>query len=214
VPEFARFDDRQVASLRQRYGSRILLAVGRLVYYKGFNYLIEAMSGVDGRLLIIGEGPLRAKLERLAADHGVHERVVFLGRVPDATPYYHACDVFVLPSIARSEAFGIVQLEAMAAGKPVINTRLDSGVPFVSLHDATGLTVPPGDPKALASAANRLLDDLELRSFYGEAGRVRVRTLFGVEPMASRTLEIYDSVMGRARPALYADVSGTSVPAR
>lgn len=200
MPERTPLDHPEVKNLRQRYGSRILLTVGRLVYYKGFNHLIEAMSKVDGRLLIMGDGPLRADLERLAADRGVREKVVFLGNVPESEPYYQACDVFVLPSIARSEAFGIVQLEAMVAGKPVVNTNLDSGVPFVSLHNVTGLTVPPADAAALAAAITKLLDDPALRSSQGEAARERARTLFGVETMASRTLEIYRDVTGSQLP--------------
>lgn len=197
IEEFERPDADRVTRLRQRFGQRILLAVGRLVYYKGFSHLIEAMVDVDGRLLIVGDGPLREALERTAATHGVQEKIVFLGNVPDVAPYHHVSDLFVLPSVARSEAFGIVQLEAMAAGKPVVNTCLDSGVPFVSPHGVTGLTVSPSDPQALATAINTLLDDEVLRSVYGRAAQQRVRTLFTAEKMAASTLEVYQRVTGR-----------------
>ena len=124
-------DDTAVRAIRDRFGPRIVLSTGRLVYYKGLESLIRAMNSVNGNLLIAGDGPMRQKLEAEASANAIiRSRVTLLGHVEDVRPYYHACEVFVLPSIARSEAFGIVQLEAMACGKPVINTRLWSGVPF------------------------------------------------------------------------------------
>jgi glycosyltransferase involved in cell wall biosynthesis len=188
-------DVNAVRSIRERFGRRIVLSSGRLVYYKGFEYLIRAMNSVDGNLLIAGDGPMRQKLEvEAAANPIIRGRVTFLGRVEDITPYYHACDVFALPSIARSEAFGIVQLEAMACGKPVVNTRLRSGVPFVSLDGVTGLTVTPCNSAEMADALNRLLDDPKLRQKYGNSALHRVRTEFTVDAMVRRTLGVYKQV--------------------
>ena len=180
----------------------IVLGVGRLIYYKGFENLVRAMVDVRATALIAGDGPLSGALAAEAARLGVADRVVLLGRVNDADlkACYHACDVFALPSVERSEAFGIVQLEAMACGKPVVNTRLDSAVPHVSLDGLTGFTVPPGDPAALAAALNALLDDPARRAAMGAAGRQRVREEFSAELMARRTLEVYrEIVAGGAR---------------
>jgi glycosyltransferase involved in cell wall biosynthesis len=183
--------------LRKKYGNRIVLSVGRLVQYKGFEYLIRAMAKVRGRLLIIGEGPLRNKLEILARTAGVCDRVSFLGEVCGSlAPYYHASDVFALASIARSEAFGIVQLEAMACGKPVVNTSLRSGVPFVSQNGVTGITVPPENADALAKAINSLLDEPLRCRKYGAAARRRVQQEFSLELMAQRTQQLYQDVIG------------------
>ena len=192
---FGRVGDDEVRGVRERFGERLILGVGRLIYYKGFAHLVRAMREVDARLLLVGEGPLREGLEREARDCGVAGRVHFLGEVADAAPYFRAADVFALPSVARSEAFGIVQLEAMACGVPVVNTRLDSGVPFVSPDGVTGLTVPPADPAALASALNRLLADAPLRARLGDAGRLRVRRLFTADVMAEQTMQLYKEVL-------------------
>jgi glycosyltransferase involved in cell wall biosynthesis len=191
VGRFERPDPAEVAEIRRRYGPRIVLAVGRLIYYKGFEHLIRAMRGVRGHLLIVGSGPLRARLEGEARACGVGERVSFLGDVRDVAPFYHAADVFALPSVARSEAFGIVQLEAMACGRAVVNTDLASGVTFVSPGGVTGITVPPADPPALGRAVSALLDDPALRERYGRAGRLRVEREFSLDAMTARTLDLY-----------------------
>ena len=194
--QFASAEASAVAALRARYGRRVVISVGRLIYYKGFEYLIRAMTEVEGHLLIVGDGPLRGELEALARRLGVSGRVTLLGEIQnrDVTPFYHASDVFALASTARSEAFGIVQLEAMAAGLPVVNTRLASGVPFVSPDGVSGITVPPEDPSALAEAINRLLDDSGLRETFGAAGRRRVAEEFSAEVMAARTLDLYREI--------------------
>jgi rhamnosyl/mannosyltransferase len=195
LEQFDCTDAIDVARIREEYGPRIVLGVGRLVYYKGFEYLIRAMKDVEGRLLIVGNGPLRVELEQEARAAGLGERVTFLTDVADVRPYYHAADVFALPSVARSEAFGIVQLEAMACRKPVVNTELDSGVTFVSLDGQTGITVPPANASALSRAINTLLDNPALSAEYGHAGRKRVEQEFSLSLMTRRTLQVYDEVM-------------------
>src|SRR5437773_5027394 len=185
----------EVELIQSKYGPRILLSVGRHVYYKGFEYLIAAMQHVNAKVLLVGNGPLRRDLEALAKRLGVHDRVVFLGEVNDVIPYYHAADMFVLPSITRSEAFGIVQIEAMARGRPVINTSLDSAVPFVSIGGETGLTVAPQNVEELASAMNLLLDNEHLRAQYGRAARRRVEAQFTANVMTQRTLALYNEIL-------------------
>ncbi len=194
---FERPDPDTVARIRTKYGPRVMLAVGRLVYYKGFEYAIRAMCEVDAKLLLIGDGPLRAHLELLVRQLGLSQRVVLLGEVQnrDIVSYYHAADLFLFPSVERSEAFGIVQLEAMMCGLPVVNTSLDSGVPFVSLDGLTGTTIPPRDPKSLADAMNGLLKDPERRMAYAIAGRKRVEEEFSASVMTRRTLDLYGLVL-------------------
>ena len=149
----------EAEAVRGRYGpGPIWVGCGRLIYYKGFLNAIRALTRVAGTLLLVGDGPDRAELEAEATRLGVADRVAFLGSMPyqAVVPYYLAADAFWFPSNARSEAFGIVQVEAMACGCPVLNTAIPhSGVPWVSLHEETGLTVPMDDPIALAAAADR-----------------------------------------------------------
>jgi rhamnosyl/mannosyltransferase len=196
-------DMREVARLRRLYGPRIVLGIGRLVYYKGFEHLIDAMRFVDGHLLIVGRGPLHKALRQKAERCRVSNRVTFLTEVQDVIPFYHAADIFVLSSVARSEAFGIVQLEAMACAKPVVNTNLDSGVTSVSLDGVSGVTVPPKDSQALGNAITSLLDNPVRSAVYGRAGRLRVRQHFNLQGMARQTLSLYDEVMDSPRQTRY-----------
>jgi rhamnosyl/mannosyltransferase len=197
------YEDPRVGEIRQRYGPKIVLGVGRLVYYKGFEYLIRAMSRIQGILVLIGDGPLRRPLEREVAALGIQDRVAFLGELQNETiaPYYQASDIFVLPSIARSEAFGIVQIEAMACSKPVVNTGLDSGVPAVSLHGLTGITVPPANSDALAGAINTLLENPRLRALYGRHAQRRAHKEFSSGAMGQSVLQLYKEVLGRTGSA-------------
>jgi glycosyltransferase involved in cell wall biosynthesis len=191
--------ERQAAAIRARFGGRpLVLAVGRLVYYKGFEYVVRAMREVEAaELLLVGTGPLKHALEQTARECGVASRVHFVGEVnnSDLAPYYFASDVYALPSVARSEAFGIVQLEAMACGLPVVNTQIPrSGVPFVSRNGESGITVPPMDAAAFAQALKTVLGDRELARSFGEAGRARVKREFSREVMGERMRALYDEV--------------------
>ncbi|GAB4360804.1 MAG: glycosyltransferase [Bryobacter sp.] len=191
-------DPEKVKEFRKKYGYNMVLATGRHIYYKGFQHLLEAMKTVDGHLVLTGSGPLTdefaAKIER----DGLQGKVTLAGQVSDADlrALYEAASVFAFPSVARSEAFGLVQLEAMAAAKPVVNTNIDSGVPFVSPHGKTGLTVEIGNVDQLAHALNQLLGDSALRTRLGQAGRERVREMFTVETMAEATFAAYEETLG------------------
>ncbi|MBU4450758.1 MAG: glycosyltransferase [Actinobacteria bacterium] len=187
----------KAGKIRRKYSSKIILFVGRLIYYKGLEYLIQAMKNVDAKLLLIGEGYLKERLQRVVGELGIEDKVFFLGRVSDneIIAYYHACDIFVLPSIAKTEAFGLVQLEAMACRKPIVNTNLPTGVPYVSQNKITGLTVPPKDAEALAGAINILFKDESLRKKYGENGKRRVEKEFTKKIMIEKTFNTYKKVL-------------------
>lgn len=149
----------------------LLLAVGRLVYYKGFEYAIEAMPAVFAKLIIIGSGPEVKSFQTLIAKLNLQDKVQIIPPQKSLKPFFLACDVFLFPSIARSEAFGLVQLEAMAAGKPIINTKLNTGVEEVSINEKTGITIEPKNTKALEYAIKRLSENQTLRENLGQAAR-------------------------------------------
>jgi glycosyltransferase involved in cell wall biosynthesis len=175
----------------------VVLCVGRLVSYKGLEFLIRALQNVKARLRIIGIGPLEASLKEMAHQQGVADRVEFLGEVSnqDLVVHYHACDVFVLPSITNAEMFGVVQLEAMVCRKPVISTDLPTGVSWVNQHGKTGYIVPPGNVEELAKSIRCLIANRRLREEMGEAGRMRVEQHFTAEKMAAAMLEVYQEVL-------------------
>jgi rhamnosyl/mannosyltransferase len=179
----------------------VLLFAGRLIYYKGLEYLIDAMTDIDAILLIAGDGDRREALEARAESVEVAEKVQFLGYVSDERLHrlYDRADLFVLPSSASSEAFGVVQLEAMAHGTPVVNTDLPSGVPWVSVDGETGLTVQPCDSTALATAIEDLLANPDRHRRYGRNARLRVEERFSEERFLDDTEQIYQKLLTAER---------------
>jgi glycosyltransferase involved in cell wall biosynthesis len=185
----------EVRAIHAKYGPRLIVAVGRLVPYKGFEVLLQAMRDIDATLLLIGSGPLQKQLRTTIEKLGIAGKAHLLGHVEDTLPYYKAAQMLVLSSVSRAESFGLVQVEAMAAGIPVVNTEIESGVPEVSIHGTTGITVPPRDSKALAHAVMVLLDNTETRAKYGQAALKRAREEFTAQRMAESTFNVYDSVL-------------------
>ncbi len=191
-------EEAEAESFRREMGGRIVLFVGAHRYYKGLEILLQAMAQVPGCLVAAGRGTDGTALKNLARQLGIEGKVVLCGEVSDSRlrVLMNSANVFVLPSIDRCEAFGIVQLEAMACGKPVVASDLPTGVRFVTRHEVTGLLVKPGDPVALATALNRLLQDPALSERLGRAARQRVEQEFTADRMAARTLGVYREVLG------------------
>jgi len=189
--------ERRVKALRERFGPRMILFIGRHVLHKGLHVLIRAMKDLDAHLVVGSHGPYTMHLKELTRRLGLSERVTFTGDIPDddVPCYFQAADVFCLPSMSRLEAFGLVQLEAMVCGVPVVSTRLETGVVYVNLDGVTGLTVPPGDAGALAAALGRLLSDEALRRKLGQQARKRVLDEFTHDLNVRRTLELYAEVL-------------------
>jgi glycosyltransferase involved in cell wall biosynthesis len=187
----------EAKQLQDVHGKPLWLMVGRMTYYKGYHVALEALVQVEGRLIVVGTGPLEPELKVLAQRLGVFERVVWMRSVSKnfLVALYHAATALWFPSIARSEGFGLVQVEAMACGCPVINTFVpDSGVSWVSLDDVTGVTVPVGDAVALGRAATKLLENNELAKKLGKMGKERTVSLFDSAKMALQSINIYKSV--------------------
>jgi len=201
--DLSRFRERPVLAdeLRRRYGGSFLVfALGRHVYYKGFEFLIRALAKVPEAVLVLGgHGPLTQDLARIAKEAGVAGRAHFVGRIPEPElpAYYHACDVFCLPSVEPAEAFGIVQIEAMASSKPVVCCQLHNGVTWVNQDGITGLVVPPADPDALAAAFSMLMREPGLCTRLGKQGRARAFGVFTLEAMTHGTLAVYRTVLSR-----------------
>jgi len=196
VKRFGQVKKDEVRSLRKERARPIFLFVGRFVNYKGLSYLLHAMKDVQGTLFLVGEGPGEEQLKREAALLGMGERVYFFNGAGDAhlPAFYHAADVFVLPSVTAQEAFGIVQLEAMACARPVISTRLGTGVEVVNVNGTTGLVVSPKNSRELKEAMVVLGSDAKLRARLGKNGFSRVRQHYTVEKMVRQVLKVYRSL--------------------
>ena len=191
------------ASGRGGNGLRIL-AVGRLSYFKGFAVLLRALAQVpEANLVLVGDGECRDDLHRLARELGVEARVNFAGRIDmdsagqTRLAQLHAqSDVFCLPSTERAESFGLVLLEAMRAGRPVVVSDISgSGVGFVVRANETGLLVPPGDADALAAALRTLARDADMRARLGAAGGRRYRKCFTLDAIAPQVTNLYREVL-------------------
>ena len=191
---------RQLLEEKRAAGGHALFALGRHVYYKGFDVLLKAMAAIDAVLWLGGTGPLTEELKATAEREGVLSRVRFVGGIPDAelVAYYEAADAFVLPSVEKAEAFGLVQLEAMYCRRPVVSCRLGTGVEWVNQDGVSGWVVPSADAGALAAAVNRLLADAAMRVAFGEAGRRRVERDFSKENMVRQMLALYREVCGES----------------
>jgi rhamnosyl/mannosyltransferase len=183
-----------------------------LVSYKGLRHAVRALKHVDGTLLIVGNGPEGDTLRHEARQQGVLDRIVFQSKLfhrEEIIPYYLAATALWFPSNTRAEAFGLVQVEAMAAGCPVINTKLaHSGVPWVSRHDESGLTIPLNDPLALARTARRLLEEPGLRTRLSASAVARAKAEFDHRLMAQRCLSVYETV-GRHSPGISRTQTGS-----
>lgn len=178
-------------------GKFVIFALGRHVEYKGFDILLDALSLTDAHLILGGEGPLTAKLKMQAQILGISDRVRFTGRLsdPEAVAFYHTCDVFCLPSVTQNEAFGLVQLEAMACGKPVICTKLNNGVNVVNPHMQTGLTVEVKNPKDLQLAIEQLRDNNELRTTLGMNALQHVDHSYSLKSMSNAHIQLYSKLI-------------------
>jgi glycosyltransferase involved in cell wall biosynthesis len=187
----------KIAVIHRRYhGKQIVLFTGRLVYYKGVEYLLRAMRDIpDAQLVIVGRGKLRPKVDSLVAQCPGNVDVIDYLAAEDLAAMYMACSIFVLPSVEKTEALGIVQLEAMANAKPVITSDLETGVTYVNQHGRTGIVVPRRDSDALRDAIRLLLDSPEMRSRLGLYAQERVQREFTVAGMVSATVSLYEELL-------------------
>jgi glycosyltransferase involved in cell wall biosynthesis len=190
----------KVGRIRRKHELPLILFVGRFRYYKGVHVLIQAMRNIDAKLLIAGPELESGDIKKVIAEAGVRHKIDVLGELSDdmLSDYLHACDIFALPSVKRSEAFGIVQLEAMACAKPVVCTEIGTGTSFVNIHEKTGLVVPPNNPDALAKAINLLLKNPATAKQYGENGLARVNAFFSSDKMIRSTESLYRKILHQA----------------
>ena len=187
-------------ALRKRYiGKKIVFALGRLVEYKGYRYLIEAMKLLedDYHLIIGGKGPLKEELLALISNLKINKRVELINYIPDeeVPSYYDLCDVFCLSSTQKTEAFAIVQIEAMSLGKPIVSTHIEgSGVSWVNADQISGYVVEKENPTALASAIRLVMENNDTYQRLSTGAKTRYDTLFTDQSMIDKTLNVYNGI--------------------
>ncbi len=186
-----------VERIRKEYpGKKIVFSLGRLVTYKGYRYLVEAAQYLkdDFVVLIGGTGPLKEQLQNEITSLNLQNEVKLLGRVSDEDlpAYYGACDVFCMSSVLKTEAFGIVQIEAMSCGKPIVATRIpQSGVAWVNEEGVSGMNAEPGDAQDLARVIRAVTENVEVYRNFSEGAAKRYREMFTKERMIEKCLTIY-----------------------
>ena len=192
---------RQVSSERKD-GRKVVFSLGRLVPYKGFEYLIDAAKYLPDNyeIRIGGSGPLRTELENRIEEAGLGRKVKLVGQIPeDSLPEeFNSCDVFVMSSSMKTEAFGIVQVEAMSCGKPVVATHIpDSGVDWVNEDGVSGINVPVEDSEAIARAILEICEDEERYRQYCLQARQRFEQMFTIDKMIDGALSVYEKVLAK-----------------
>ncbi|SDN50720.1 rhamnosyl/mannosyltransferase [Desulfonauticus submarinus] len=196
-----RVDKDFVLKIKKKFNNKkIIFSLGRLVYYKGFEYLIKSAKYLDDSYVVVigGEGGLRKKLERLIVENGLFKKVFLIGKIPSDKlgSYYKACDLFCLPSIERSEAFGIVQIEAMSFGKPVVATKIKgSGVDWVNQNGVTGYNVPPKSVKKMADAIVTISQNRDKYCEFSKNSKKRFNELFTRDKMINNIIKIYKEIV-------------------
>jgi rhamnosyl/mannosyltransferase len=195
TPQATRWAEQQWGNQR----ATKILCVGRLTYYKGHEILIQALPQITGgQVLIVGQGELRSRLETLITKLNLAPQVKLLGYCTDAelTALFATCDIFCLPSVERTEAFGVVLLEAMRYAKPIIASAIPgSGVTWVVQDKHTGLLVPPQDATALAHSLQQLIEEPSVGTHLGQAGYQRFMQLFDIKQIALKTAKLYQQVL-------------------
>ncbi|MEM4723849.1 MAG: glycosyltransferase family 4 protein, partial [Candidatus Hadarchaeum sp.] len=190
-------------------GAPVVLALGRLVYKKGFEYLVRAIPDIakqfgNLRVVIAGDGPLYDDLLHLAQELGVENHLLLIRGVPwtDTPRYLNMCDIFVVPSVhdhkGNVDGLPNVLLEAMSCGKPVVATRV-AGIPEVIEDQHNGLLVEEKDPHQLAQAITKLLASPDLAQQYGMACRTKIEERLTWGMIAKRMVEVYEQAIAAQR---------------
>lgn len=191
-----------VDEIRRLYaGRKIIFSVGRMIPYKGFDNLVLAARHLPDNYVVViaGSGPLGDSLQRLVADNGLESKVIMPGRIcdRDRDSYMGAASVFCLPSVEKTEAYGIVLIEAMSAGTPVVATEIPgSGTSWVNANGISGLNAECGSPMALAEAIMRVADNPAAAIAYGRGARKRWEEIFTVDRFLDNMTDIYRQVLG------------------
>lgn len=172
-----------------------VLALGALRYYKGFHTLVESAKNIDAKVVIAGSGTEEKSLKKIAQELDVNN-LIFAGRVSEEEKIalLRNCSLFVLPSHLRSEAFGMVLVEALMFGKPLVTCEIGSGTSFVNLNNETGFVVPPNNPTSLAHSINIILGDKNLADKMSISARQRYEQFFSGTALGKEYAKVYKSV--------------------